>query len=376
MRKRIKQKLIKLFLTIISPFFNRGTKSSRSFHSFLFICSEGLGNAIMALPALAMLKKHLPDSKIYVWTDSPPIAQLFQKITFIDEVFFAKRSLPDFIKSIFALSKISIDWLGLSFPTFTLHYQLLALLLRSNCTVSHRYISPYFHKIESFFYHVLPINPHLHDVKQNAQLLATLGIQLEDDNDELYLDKSFIKNIAQKPFRISSVAKPTVLFHPGSKPGHAYKQWPLDHFIQTALKLQAENIARPLFLLGPDDFMFANKIHENSLEIVESCSIDETINILLSSDLLVCNDSGVMHLASLVETPILVIWGATNPKRNGPWTQKAKILTRNLSCQPCVHYDAFQSCQMGGPPYPCLDISPEEVVAEISAFLKQSNRTS
>ncbi len=372
MPKRIKQILLKVVIALLSPLFQNSRKVPSSFQTVLFICSEGLGNAIMALPTLAVLKSERPEIRLFVWTNSKPIAQLLQRVAFIDRVLIAPKSLSGLIKSVIRLRSFSFDWVGLSFPTFTIQYQLLALLIRAKFQVSHRYSSMYFQAIEPFFSQILPIDPRLHDVEQNGKLLDTLGLPIEKLKNKLQLQSDFISSSPDPAEPIAQQNLPTVLFHPGSKPGHSYKQWPLANFIRVAQILREERRAHPIFLLGPDDLIFAKEIRKNKMAIVQSNSMDETIRLLSSCSLVICNDSGIMHLASLMGVTIIVIWGATNIKRNGPWTPKAHILTRNLQCQPCVHYEAFQYCEMGGPPFPCLEIQPEQVVKKIRDAL---NRT-
>jgi ADP-heptose:LPS heptosyltransferase len=79
-------------------------------------------------------------------------------------------------------------------------------------------------------------------------------------------------------------------------------------------------------------------------------------------------DSANMHLAALVNTPVLSIWGATHPFAGFlGWRQSLEnVIQVDMACRPCSIYGS-KPCSKGD--YPCLNrITPEEVVARIMKF--------
>lgn len=77
--------------------------------------------------------------------------------------------------------------------------------------------------------------------------------------------------------------------------------------------------------------------------------------------LMLCMDSANMHLASLVGTRVISIWGATHPDMGflGAGQQRKDCIIRNLDCQPCSAYGKKQ-CKYGD--YRCLDIDPQTIL--------------
>ena len=80
--------------------------------------------------------------------------------------------------------------------------------------------------------------------------------------------------------------------------------------------------------------------------------------------LMVTMDSGNMHLASLVGTRVISIWGATHPFAGflGYGQKESDCIQRDLECRPCSIY-GNKPCKFGD--YRCMDIAPEEVAETI-----------
>ncbi len=75
-------------------------------------------------------------------------------------------------------------------------------------------------------------------------------------------------------------------------------------------------------------------------------------------------DSGNMHLASLVGTRVVSIWGATHPFAGflGFGQSEDDCIQRDLPCRPCSIY-GNKACKFGD--YRCMDIAPEEIVGKL-----------
>lgn len=93
-------------------------------------------------------------------------------------------------------------------------------------------------------------------------------------------------------------------------------------------------------------------------------SMAEELAIIRRLRLMVSMDSGNMHLASLVGTRVLSIWGATHPYAGflGYGQSENDCIQRPLDCRPCSIY-GNKPCKFGD--YRCMDITPEEVAQRI-----------
>jgi len=79
--------------------------------------------------------------------------------------------------------------------------------------------------------------------------------------------------------------------------------------------------------------------------------------VLARVSLLIANDSGLMHLGAALGTPLIAIFGSTDPVATGPFSDRAVVLRHPLPCSPCFK----RTCDTG---YPCLEaVTMEEVLA-------------
>jgi len=94
-------------------------------------------------------------------------------------------------------------------------------------------------------------------------------------------------------------------------------------------------------------------------------SLPEMIEWIRLGEFMVTNDTGPMHAAAALGTPMLALFGPTEPRRTGPYRQIEHVLQLNLPCVPCLkHTCAYEK------PFECLRaISPLTVFAKIQQRL-------
>ena len=95
-------------------------------------------------------------------------------------------------------------------------------------------------------------------------------------------------------------------------------------------------------------------------------SLAEELEIIRGLRVMVSMDSANMHLASLVGTRVVSIWGATHPKAGflGFGQSESDCVQRNLKCRPCSIYGK-KKCRYGD--YRCMDITPEVIKEKVES---------
>jgi heptosyltransferase II len=157
----------------------------------------------------------------------------------------------------------------------------------------------------------------------------------------------------ERPARIAA-------FCPGAEYGPA-KRWPAAHFATLAKKLAAQGYV--IWLFGsPKDHAVAEEIAQLApglcRNLCGATTLCQAVDLLAMSDLVVCNDSGLMHVAAALDRPIVALYGSSSPGFTPPLSDQADILSLNLDCSPCFK----RECPLGH--LDCLKkLSPEQVFA-------------
>jgi len=145
------------------------------------------------------------------------------------------------------------------------------------------------------------------------------------------------------------------------------KRWPVAHYAEVANHKISEGWQVWLFGSAKDQAVAAeiNQLTDNHcLDLSGKTSINEAVELLSLADVVVSNDSGLMHVASALNKNLIALYGSSDPNFTPPLSDKAKIIYLGLDCSPCFK----RECPLGHTR--CLtEIRPERVISEINAFV-------
>ena len=166
-------------------------------------------------------------------------------------------------------------------------------------------------------------------------------------------EKTLAELKLERPTRI-------VAFCPGAEFGPA-KRWPAAHFATLAKKLAEHGCT--IWLFGsPKDHAVAAEISQLApglcRNLCGATSLTQAVDLLAMAELVVCNDSGLMHVAAALDRPLVTLYGSSSPGFTPPLSDQADILSLKLDCSPCFK----RECPLGH--LDCLNkLSPELVLA-------------
>ena len=163
--------------------------------------------------------------------------------------------------------------------------------------------------------------------------------------------------------------RPVVALCPGAEYGPA-KRWPARHFAALARQMAARG--RAVWLIGsPKDAEVATDIASLSngvaVNLCGKTDLATAIDLLSVAQLVVSNDSGLMHIAAALARPLVALYGSssaehTPPLATGPVAPRL-VKLEGLACSPCFK----RECPLGH--FKCMnDLEPQRVVAEIDAI--------
>jgi heptosyltransferase-2 len=206
------------------------------------------------------------------------------------------------------------------------------------------------------------INPPVHVADMYHKTAGPLGTEDDGDGTELWLPEE--SRMEDYPPRGREIApRPRkIAFAPAAH--HYSKRWPADRFARLADNLAQRFDVEIATFGGPGDkeiCLFISSIAETKIrDYSGALSIVETTRRLSEYDLLITNDTGVMHIASARRMPVVAIFGSTVPELGfAPWRTTSQIVQKDMACRPCTHIGR-SNCPQGH--FDCMGyIEPEEV---------------
>ena len=154
---------------------------------------------------------------------------------------------------------------------------------------------------------------------------------------------------------------PFVVLNPGA--AWPNKRWPPDRFGAVAEWLRRAHGLRSVVTWGPGDETTAAAVVDGSAgaaALAPQTSIADLVAIVRGAALMVSGDTGPVHLAAAVGTPVVGIYGPTDAARNGPWSADDVTVSRFTACG-CHHQRRCRVARW------CLeDISVDDVIAAIT----------
>jgi heptosyltransferase-2 len=153
-----------------------------------------------------------------------------------------------------------------------------------------------------------------------------------------------------------------VCFCPGAEYGPA-KRWPPQYFGALAAALAAEGNA--VWIVGsPKEHAIGEAIRDSgagsAVNLCGRTTLDQAVIVLSGADLVVTNDSGLMHVAAALDRPTVALYGSSSPAFTPPLSARARIVKLDIPCSPCFE----RACPLGH--FDCMmKLMPERVLAEI-----------
>ncbi len=156
-------------------------------------------------------------------------------------------------------------------------------------------------------------------------------------------------------------------FCPGAAYGSA-KRWLSGRFIELAKRIQDQFPAKFIIFGGKGDlepcFTISDGINSDAVNLCGKTTLTQLAALLRRCALVVANDSGSLHLAAAIGTPVIGIFGPTDPQRNAP-PENCTVIKKNIECSPCYKRECPADLR-------CMtSISVEEVYQEAAAALSR-----
>lgn len=172
-----------------------------------------------------------------------------------------------------------------------------------------------------------------HVIQKNLRLLATVGVT----NAAVEFPLARVTSPACDEVRRQSAGRPIALINPGA--AWPNKRWPAARYGEVGAFLRDVCHLEPYVLWGPDEQELAGEVVAASggaAHLAPPTNAGDLLELSRAARLMISGDTGPLHIAGAAGTPLVAIFGPTDPARNGPWTDADLVVSRHESCR--CHY--------------------------------------
>ncbi|WP_224984990.1 glycosyltransferase family 9 protein [Geomonas agri] len=328
--------------------------------NILIIKPGAIGDLLHMTPVIRALKGIYPHASITIMVSARVTAQLFADNPLVDEVvIFDKKGEQRTWGGVFKL------WKRLRPKRFdlVLNYQ------RSNLKAWALVAAAIPCRV--LVYHKTRTRT-IHAILDHLRPLKALGIDPETADRTL----DFFPSEADHAFAARFIAdnvlagKRIVAFNPGTS--SANKCWPIERFAELGDRLVAQHGAAVVVVGSRDEAPLADAIRagmQREMYDLCGCSLGELAALLGHCELMVTGDTGPMHIAAAVGTPVLALYGPISPVRSAPLGEKHRIVMHDeLECCPCNSFKCkIQSFRL------CMEMITVDEVARTAAEMLSDN---
>ncbi len=295
-----------------------------------------VGDAIFITPALSTLRSGFPKAKISLLVPEK-VAEIYQGNPDIDELITCrrKRSLKEKIELIRTLREKKFD-LGIIMQSTSYEPAILLSLARIPERVG------YSHSLRNLFLTevVKRSKGTQHEVDFFLGLIKALGVEIEGKEVFMAEDREARGWVGN--FLIENGYKegdPLIGIFSGAYFGPA-KRWFPERYATLADRLIKNYRARVVLFGEKNDLPLVQKIIDkmtaNPINVVGKTSLKQLRALIERCHLFITNDSGPLQIASTTKTPIIALFGSSDPQKTGPWRKKdCSIIYKKVPCSPC-----------------------------------------
>ncbi len=304
----------------------------------VILAPNWLGDAVMALPAIADVRRAAPRAAIAV-AARPAIAPLFRLVPDVDETIVLGR--PAAIPDLRAWRALGVELADKDFDTaLLLPNSLRAALIVSRAGIPERwgYRTPW---RGGLLTRAIQPPSGLHQVEYYQQLVHALGMP----NGPLEPKVSVTADAREAAARALQSEgwdgrAPLVALAPGAAYGGA-KRWPTASFAELADALGADGVSCVMVGSGADaaagDEVARAAAHGGGLlNLIGQTDLSTLAGVMTLCRALVTNDSGAMHLGAAAGVSVTAVFGPTDERATRPLGDAHAVLTHPVWCRPCM----------------------------------------
>jgi lipopolysaccharide heptosyltransferase II len=206
-----------------------------------------------------------------------------------------------------------------------------------------------------------------HEVERQLALVAHVGAETQDRRMRFDVSPLDAASLARKLSLLhASADEPYIVIHPGASA--ASRCYPPERFAQAAERL-AHITGCAVFVSGAqaeaDLTALVSGAHPNAIDLAGALNLGELAALIRGARVLISNNSGPVHIASALGTPVVDLYALTNPQHM-PWQTPHRVLYQDVPCRWCYR----SVCPEGH--HACLNgVAVDDVVAAACELMEE-----
>jgi ADP-heptose:LPS heptosyltransferase len=333
----------------------------------LVIRRRYLGDIVLLGSVFRNLRLHWPDAHLTALTEAPYAGLLPMNPDVSVAVRFPQRlgEWPRFLRTLRSSRFTHVLDFDNTEKTAVLT-RLTGALLR---VAFDRELIPF--RYRRFYTHAAKVTNDFYDshhiTETYLQLLKPIGVKLATREVRLVPRPADVESAR----KLAPRGGKKILLHPGSRSAH--RIWPPERFAAVCDRLQDELGAQVFIVAGPAEQELVQQIRSHAkshlIALERPLPVGEFAALAAQFDVFLCHDSGPMHVAAAVGTPVVALFGSQNATIWRPLGERHTVLQTPLPCTcladaptPCVKGDGYRS-------YCVRKISEAEVFAAVAKTL-------
>ena len=341
----------------------------QNYRKILIVRLDRIGDVLLSTPAIKAVRDAYPDSHIAVMV-RPYSRNIVEGNPCLNEVILydksgGEKTLAGNIKFIRMLRGKKFDTAIILHPTARSH------MITAMAGIPERV--GYDRKLSFLLTKRVPHTKQFglrHEIDYTLGLLRYMGIASADRTLYMPVNAGSEKKI-NGLFKENGIKNGDMVVVVNPCASCASKRWDAAHFAKVADGLISRYSAKIIIIAGPQDLAIGNRaaalMSGPSLNLSGKTSVSDIASILKRSRLFISNDSGPVHIACAVRTPVIAIFGRSDrglsPERWGPSGENDVVLHKYTGCRICLAHN----CENG---FRCLEsITVPDVLSAADPFL-------
>jgi ADP-heptose:LPS heptosyltransferase len=346
----------------------------------LALCLGGMGDTVLAFAALHDLRRACPDDHISALAMWPQSAELLEDLGIFDEVWQHNFQLERCWRSLWTALKLRVrhfDVSILAFPTNRFEYNALSYLLGARRRLGHTYVrGGDLLSLRFLLTERIDQQPGRHVVDENRALVAHLAGATPQEPADNRLGPLAPKYHHYAARMLAHLREPLLGIHAGSSAykGLAAKRWPAKCFGLLCRRAHRELGLQPVVFGAPDENDLKLQIQQVCPEVhfAHGPTIRHTAALIARCAVMASNDSGLAHIASALDVPVVMACGPTGSGEVGPYGRPDRALVAGLKCAPCFQVGRRPMCCTHEEYSACMkQIAVEQMLAAVGSCLRQ-----